>query len=195
MRRNSALVVLVAALLAIPCLVASAQTDNKTDNKGEMFTAFAASLGTGKTALIEIQVTRWSTDEERQKLIDVLIEKGQDGLLGALQKIRPPCGTIRNVNHVGWDLFYARQTPTPDGGRRVVLATDRRVAFREAVNNTRSMQYQFTLVELHIDKDGKGEGKLVPAAKVSWDKTDKRIEVENYSALPVDLLDVRAKPR
>jgi hypothetical protein len=192
MRRNSALVVLVAVavLLAIPCLVVSAQTDNK----GELFTAFAASLGTGKTALIQIRVTRWSSDEERQKLLDVLIEKGQDGLLGALQKIRPPCGSIRNVNRVGWDLFYARQAPTPDGGRKIVLATDRRVAFREAVNNTRSMQYQFTLVELHVDKDGKGEGKLVPAAKVSWDAKDKRIEIENYSALPVDLLNVQAKP-
>jgi hypothetical protein len=75
-----------------------------------------------------------------------------------------------------------------------VLATDRRVAFREAFSETRSMQYQFTLVELHFDKDGKGEGKLVPAAKVSWDAKDKRIEIENYSALPVDLLNVQAKP-
>lgn len=190
MRRISVLVILAAALLVIPCLVVSAQSPNGP----ELFTAFAASLGTGKTALVEIRVTRWSTDEERQRLLDVLIEKGQNGLLEALQKIRPPCGTIRNVNRVGWDVYYARQTATPDGGRHIVLATDRRVAFREAFNETRSMQYQFTLVELHVDKNGKGEGKLVPAAKVSWDAKDKRIEIENYSALPVDLLNVQAKP-
>ena len=41
-----------------------------------------------------------------------------------------------------------------DGGRRIVLATNRRVSFREASNNTRSMQYQFTLIEIHLDKNG-----------------------------------------
>jgi len=34
---------------------------------------------------------------------------------------------------------------------------------------------------------------IVPAAKVSWDAKTKRIEIENYSALPVDLLNVQAK--
>jgi hypothetical protein len=55
------------------------------------------------------------------------------------------------------------------------------------------MQYQFTLIELHIDKNGKGEGKLVPAAKVSWDTKAKKIEIDNYNALPVDLINVAAK--
>jgi len=54
------------------------------------------------------------------------------------------------------------------------------------------MQYQFTLIELHIDKNGKGEGKLVPAAKVSWDTKAKKIEIDNYNALPVDLINVTA---
>ena len=55
------------------------------------------------------------------------------------------------------------------------------------------MQYQFTLIELHIDKNGKGGGKLVPAAKVSWDTKAKKIEIDNYNALPVDLISVTAK--
>jgi hypothetical protein len=33
----------------------------------------------------------------------------------------------------------------------------------------------------------------VPAAKVTWDKDAKRIEIENYTALPVDLLQVTRK--
>ena len=56
--------------------------------------------------------------------------------------------------------------------------------------SARSLQYQLTLIEIHLDSNGKGEGKLVPAAKISWDTRDKRIEIENYSSLPVDLLDV-----
>ena len=192
MRPISALV-LAAALLVIPSLVVSAQSPNGP----ELFTAFSASVGTGKTALVEFRVTRWSTDEERQRLLDALIEKGQDGLLVAVMS-RPPCGTIRSLNSAWyiypWNYYYARQTPTPDGRRHIVLATGRRVPLSGAFNNTRSMQDQFTLVELHVDKNGKGEGKLVPAAKVSWDAKDKRIEIENYSALPSALLSVQANP-
>ncbi|MDQ2980540.1 MAG: hypothetical protein M3R62_15125 [Acidobacteriota bacterium] len=37
------------------------------------------------------------------------------------------------------------------------------------------------------------DGKLVPAAKVSWDRASKKIEIDNYNALPVDLLKVTSK--
>ncbi len=100
---------------------------------------------------------------------------------------------MRTPTSIGYDLYYARNHPQPDGGRKVVLATNRPVSFREVSNDTRSMQYQFTLIELHLDKNGKGEGKLVPAAKVSWDTKAKKIEIENYNALPVDLVNVTAK--
>ncbi|MGH9366482.1 MAG: hypothetical protein ACRD3M_02255 [Thermoanaerobaculia bacterium] len=159
----------------------------------ETFKAFAASLGTGKAGVIDITINRWSTDEEREMLLTTLQEFGADKLLDALMKIRPPVGYMRTPNSLGYDLFYARNQATSDGGRRVVLATNRRVAFREAATSTRSMQYQFTLIEVHLDKDGKGEGKMVPAAKVGWDKEAKKLEIENYNAMPVDLLNVTAK--
>ena len=159
----------------------------------ERFEAFAASLGTGRSAVVEITIDRWSTDAERESLLTTLQEFGPDKLLDALQKIRPPVGRINVRGRLGYELFYARNHPNPDGSRRVVFATNRRVSFREAATNPRSMQYQFTLGELHLDKDGKGDGKLVPAAKVSWNKDQKKLEIENYNALPVDLLKVTAK--
>ena len=159
----------------------------------ETFTCFAVAVGTGKADVIDITINRWSIDEERGMLLTTLQEFGQDKLLGALEKIRPPVGFMRTPNSIGYDLCYARNHPQPDGSRRVVLATNRWVSFREAANDTRSMRYQFTLIELHLDKNGKGEGKLVPAAKVSWDTKAKKIEIENYNALPVDLVNVKAK--
>jgi len=159
----------------------------------ETFTCFAANLGTGQAGVIDITINRWSTDQERDMLLTTLQEFGQDKLLAALEKIRPPVGYMRTLNSIGYDLYYARNHPQPDGSRKVVLATNRQVSFREVSNDTRSMQYQFTLIELHLDKNGKGEGKLVPAAKVSWDTKTKKIEIENYNALPVDLVNVTAK--
>ena len=189
MRLRLALVVLGALILPL----ASAPAVAEKAKPIETFTCFAASLGTGRAGVVDITIERWSTDEEREMLLTTLQEKGPDALLAALEKVRPPVGYMRTPNSLGYDLFYARNNPQPDGGRNVILATNRRVAFREAANNTRSMEYQFTLVEIHIDKDGKGEGKMVPAAKVSWDAKAKKIEIENYSAQPVDLINVKAK--
>ena len=186
MRQRFALVVLgalIVSLVAVPAAVGK-------DKPIEVFTCFAASLGTGQAGVVEITIDRWSTDEEREMLLTTLQEKGPDALLSALEKIRPPVGYMRTPNSIGYDLYYARSNPQPDGSRKVVLATNRRVTFREAANNTRSMEYQFTLIEIHLGKNGKGEGKMVPAAKVSWDAKAKKIEVENYSALPVDLTTV-----
>jgi hypothetical protein len=184
---------IVPTLTAVLLLAGAAIAAARADKPIETFTAFAAALGTGKTAVVQIDIHRWSTDEEREQLLTTLQEFGPDKLVDALQKIRPPVGSIRTPSTVAYDLYYARNNPSPDGGRRIVLATNRRVSFRELRKSSRELRYQVTVIEIHIDKDGKGEGKLVPAARVSWDKQAKKIEIENYSALPVDLLNVTAK--
>ena len=163
------------------------------DKPVERFEAYAVSLGTGRSAVIEIAINRWSTDAERDTLLTTLQEFGQDKLLDALMKIRPPVGYIRRTGSVAWDLYYARNHAMPDGSRRVVCATNRPVNFGEASNNTRSMDYQFTIIELRLGANGEGEGKIVPAAKVTWDHEAKRLEIENYNALPVDLTKVTTK--
>ncbi len=157
------------------------------------FQCFAASLGTGATGVVDITLYRFSTDQEREMLLTTLQEFGEDRLLDALQKIRPPVGYMRTPNTLGYDLYFARRHDNPDGSYRVVLATNRRVAFGEVATSTRSMQYQFNVIELHLDKDGKGEGKMVPMAKVSWDAKAQKLEIENYNALPVDLINVKAQ--
>lgn len=188
-RRNTIAGILAAPLVLIGVVLAAGPEAKPV----ETFTAFAASLGTGRTAVVDIAIQRWSTDEEREMLLTTLQEFGPGKLLEALEKIRPPVGTIRTPTSLGWTLYYARNNPMPDGGRRVILATNRRVSFREAASNPSSMYYQFTLIELHIGKNGKGEGKLVPAARVSWDREAKKIEIENYDALPVKLINVFVK--
>lgn len=184
-RRASIWTVLFASLLVV-----GSRANAASQKPVEKFEAFAASLGTGRSAVVEVGIYRWSTDEEREMLLTTLQEFGPDKLVDALQKIRPSVGYIRTPGTVAYDLYYARNHPNPDGSRRIVLATNRLVSFREVAGNARSMQYQVTFMELRINADGKGEGKLVPAAKISWDRAAHRIEIENYNALPVDLLEV-----
>jgi len=186
MRRGLGVVLLSALAVAAP---SSSQAQKV--KPVERFTCFAAAMGRGKSGVVQIVIERWSTEEERELLKGTLMQKGPDALLAALQSVKPRVGYMRTPNTMGWDLYYARSTQNPDGTRRVFLATDRRIAFGEAMNQTRSMQYDFTLVEIHFDKDGKGEGKLSLAVKVEVDPKTQQIELENYDTRPVDLLDVR----
>lgn len=155
--------------------------------------AFAVNMsGIGRTRAetLQIVIERWTTDEERAKLLDTLIEKGSDKLLDALQALKPRAGFIRTTSSLGWDVQYARQYDLASGGKRIVFGTDRPMSFRERVNSARSVDYDFMVCEIRLGTNGKGEGKLVPAAKITYDKEKKQIEVENYAALPVRLTEV-----
>jgi hypothetical protein len=145
---------------------------------------------TGPTR-VEMKIERWSTDEERDKLRDALIEKGPEALMTALQRVKPRVGYIRTTTSLAWDIQYARETLLPSGSRRIVFATDRPMSFVEAAQNLRSAEYDFMLAELRIGPDGKGEGKLVPRAKVSYNKDTRTIEIEDYASQPVRLSEVR----
>jgi hypothetical protein len=135
-------------------------------------------------------VNRWSTDAERKRLLAVLTEKGPEKLLDVLQDI-PRVGYFRTPESVGWDLHYATLTPMPEGGERVVLATDRRIPFWEARNRPRSIDYPFTVIELRLNRDGAGEGKMSIATKITFDKEHNTIVLENYGTQPVLLQSVK----
>ena len=162
----------------------------QTNGVAERFTAMAVNMNNGGTGTIEIVVNRWSTDAERTKLLTTLAEKGPEKLLEVIQGL-PRIGYFRLNGGLGYDLHYARQTKGEDGGERVVLATDRRIGFWEASNQPRSIDYPFTIVELHLNNDGEGEGKLSLATKVTIDKTHTAITLENYSTQPVLLQSVK----
>jgi hypothetical protein len=145
----------------------------------------ASGIGT-----VQIHITRWSTDADRTQLLTVLRESGPEALLKELQKM-PSVGTIRTPNSVGYDLHYARQAPVGDG-RRIVIATDRPVGFIEATNRGRTLDYPFTLIQMQLDKNGKGTGTMSYATKIV--ANDNMIELEDIASSPFKLTNVEAKP-
>jgi hypothetical protein len=156
-------------------------------------TAFAVNMsgiGRGGAQTLQIVIERWSTDDERKHLIDTLVEKGSDKLLDALDDIKPRAGFIKTNRSLGWDIQFARVHELPGGGRRIVFGTDRPMTFAEASNNPRSADYEYMLCEIRLGADGKGEGKLAVAAKVTYDKAQQKVEIENYGQQPVRLTQV-----
>ena len=53
------------------------------------------------------------------------------------------------------------------------------------------MDYPFTLIEIHFNKDGIGVGKMPVRTKISMSKDKSTIELENFGTEPVRLTDVR----
>jgi hypothetical protein len=163
------------------------------DNALLRMRAFAVNMGGGgRAGTLDIVVERWSAPEEIANLKAILIEKGDDKLLSALEKIKPRCGYIRTSTSLGWDLYAAVERPLPDGGRKIVLASNRPMSFWELRANNRSTDYQFTLAEIRLDKDGglKGQGKLAEAVKVTYNEDTRTVELENYGIEPVRLTQV-----
>jgi hypothetical protein len=181
----------ISLLIASTCLLA------QNGDTPVRYTALAVNLGApGRSAAgtVEIVVNRWSTDAERDRLLNVLMEQGPEKLLDTLRDM-PRVGYIRTPNSIGYDLHYARQTPLPDGGKRAVLATDRYISFWEAANQPRSIDYPFTLIELRINPDGEGEGKMSLATKIMVDKESNTIVLEDYATQPVLLKSVREEKK
>lgn len=153
-------IVVVAAFLALLTGPGRAQT------AGQPIRLSGALVNTnnGGTGHVEIDITRWSTAAETARLLGVLDEKGQPGFLKALQKKRR-VGSIRTPGHLGLDLKYASETPLPDGGSDILIGTDRWMSFAEIWHSGRSVDYPFTWIQIHLNRDGEGEGTITMASK------------------------------
>jgi hypothetical protein len=184
-----------ACLCVIAAVIAIARPLNlgaQTIGEPEAFTAVAIvnnNLASGAGTVL-MRVTRWSTESERSRLISTLKSKGPDKLLDELQGMKP-VGTIRTPDSLGYDLRYAHESPAPDGGRQIVLATDRPIGFWEASHQPRTIQYPFTVIQMQIGADGRGKGTLSYATKIT--AHGNTIELENFATQPVMLTDIKAE--
>ena len=164
--------------------------------------AFAVNMSTvapGTSAVMDIRVTRWSTQDERARLINTMVEKGQDALLRELQRM-PSHGRISipgwrgpdpHNARLGWDLHYAVHNPLDEGGTRIAIATDRYIGLWEASNQPRTIDYPFMLIEMRLDAKGQGVGKMAVATKINFDKKARQMVLENYSSEPVRLNEIK----
>lgn len=152
----------------------------------------------GNAGIMQIRITGWSPAATRQRLIDTFLAKGQDALLGAMQKEKSK-GRLSLPNwqgpdpqnyRLGWDIRYAAHDPLPDGAERIVIATDRQMSMWEVRERPRTYDYPFTLIEIRLPKEGKGEGRAFGATQIKFDKKKNQIVLEQYSAGEIRLNEI-----
>lgn len=188
-RSRWCVVVVCGVMLAVS---ASVRVDAQTKGAPEKYNATAINMGDARAMAgrVLVSIDRWNTPQERADLIREFQQKGPDKLLDALQR-SPKVGYIRLPNTLAWDLRYAFEMPLPEGGRRVVLATDRPIGFEEARNQPRRIDYPFTLIEIRFNRQGVGQGKMSVYTKISLSKDKQTVELENFDIEPVRLTEVR----
>jgi hypothetical protein len=159
---------LLTTLLLITATLAFSQDDRKIETIDS--TAMGTSTQMGRTIGVKVTIYQYSTDEDRQLLVDAF-KKGQNqGLVDALSKMKS-VGRIAITGTVGYDLSYIRIIPTPTG-RKIRFVTNRLIRFGEAYYNTRTIAYNLTVGEFDIvDADtDKSSGVLYPASQLIINK-------------------------
>lgn len=164
----------------------------QTHGQPEHFTANFVDLNTGRAGPVQMSVTRWTTEAERTAFQQAIFKKGQNGLLDVVRDSRS-VGRIYTPGSIGYDLRYAESKALPDGGREIILATDRPMSFREITSRPISSEYPFTWVQFRIRPDGSGEGTLFVAARIIGEEADDLIEVQDFSITPVRLQNITSR--
>lgn len=185
-------------------LAASAVAEEEQESFRERYTAVAVAMGTsvppvlpvGTNARIDINITRWSTDEERQQLFEELAENGQRGLVQAMRR-QPETGWVRVLSTgrgagrtssmPSERLRYARQIPLEGGGRRIVLGVDRPITMYEALNQPRWRNFDVTLFFIDLDEENVGAGQLAIGVQLTVEKETNTLKIESFATEPVRL--------
>ncbi len=117
-------------------------------------------------------------------------------LASALQT-RPTIGYLWSSESTGYSLKYAYRVPQTGGGERIIFATDRRLGVWvdrwKPTGGVTPPEYEFSVVELRMPAKGDGEGKASISGKVAVDSTVNSLALDNYTALPVVLKEVKRR--
>jgi hypothetical protein len=102
----------------------------QTAGQPEHFSATYVDINTDRTGSIDIDVTRWSTNKEREALVQTLFKQGSDQVLSALRD-QPSVGRIYTMGSIGYESWVQFQM-RKDGTGEEKLAIAARIIGEEA---------------------------------------------------------------
>ena len=141
-------------------------------NKPETIDATAMGTGTqvGEHINIILNINDYSTQADKQTLMQAFDKGKNQGLVDALSKMKA-AGHIEVTGTLGYDCSYIRMIPTPTG-RKIRFVTNRLLRFGEVYRDSRSTNYDLTAGEFDLNDTDKSKstGVLYPAAEFEIDK-------------------------
>jgi hypothetical protein len=142
-------------------------------------TAMATSTQMGRSVSVNLIIEELTTDEERAGMLEAFQQKGNEGLVNALDKMKSK-GRMSVTGTLGYDVAYIKLFPQPDGSTILRMVTNRPLRFGEVWADTRTTDYELSGVEIIISKDKKkNTGTLYPATRFKINKQN-QLELELY---------------
>ena len=186
-------------LLVLVLVAGATRSSSQGRPKAETITAVVTGTSTqaGQITTMMLIIYEFSTDDDRQILIDAFNKGQNQGLFNALSKMKA-IGRISLTNTLGMDISYIKMAPTPTG-RKIRFVTNRTIAYGEAYadNSNATGTFNLTGGELDLnDSDRKqSKGVLYPAAKLAIDKEGQlQIQLNQNAWQLGDIIDKRGTP-
>ena len=146
----------------------------------------------GQTRPFTLIVNSYTAPNQVRELNDALRRGGQDELLRTLSGM--DAGRIQIGTGVGVPGNVIIADRWGEGGTKLTVFYQRNVSFYELRYGTRSEDYRIGYAEIFLDRNGRGQGTLIPAARVRL-KDDNTWEVEDFGVFPARLIGLRASGR
>lgn len=195
-------VVALALLLAVGMAASAGAQPEGMQTFRATTTGAVSSVG----AELRINVLRWTADEDRGAVLDLITPApgevaggGGDEQERALQELQT-VGFIWTGGSLGYALKYASRSAAEDGGERIVLLTDRPLGRWDrngpwtGSGGSGPAAAAFTVVELRLDAEGRGEGKMSVDAAIRFDPPAGTVGLADYASAAVHLENVHREP-
>ncbi|HEX6731544.1 MAG TPA: hypothetical protein VF074_16075 [Pyrinomonadaceae bacterium] len=191
MKRRKVFVV----LLVLCCIALFAAPSLSVENGREKITGtFVSRSGrtSGQTRQFTLTINQYTPPNQLRELNEALTNGGQDQLLDKLDDMN--AGRIAIGTGIGVRANAVIVDPWSEGGRRIIVLYERDVRFFELRYGTRSSDYKIGYAEIYINSNGRGEGTLIPAARVRL-RGGNTWEVEDFGVFPARLIGLRSSGR
>lgn len=144
----------------------------------------------GRSLTFSLIINRYTSPAEVTEL-NVARQRSEDELFGAVSKMS--AGRIQVGNSVGVSANAIIALPW-EGGTKLIVIYERNINFFELRYGSRSADYRFGYAELLLDRNGKGQGTLISAARVKLENGTQWV-VEDFGTFPARLMGLRASGR
>ena len=190
MRKKITLLLFVLCCAALFPLPSQSHMDSRQRINGTFYSISSGrSAGRSRSGQFSLIVNRYTAANELRELNEALGQGGQDTLLKALSKM--DAGRVIIGTGVGVPANAIIRDAWGDGGTKLTVFYERYIRFFELRYGTRSQDYPIGYAEIFLDRNGRGEGTLIPAAKVRL-RDGNTWEVEDFGVLPARLMGLRS---
>jgi hypothetical protein len=148
--------------------------------------------GASLSAPITVHIGRYTPDFDRKVVEEALRIGGYPGFLPALRKA-PEVGQVE-LGGRKYAIRWARQAPSGQGNRTIVVVTDKPVFFVGGglADAKPRAGYEVAVIQLVVDDGGNGTGTMAAAARVK-PGGETGVQIDDYADMPIALVEVTRK--